>query len=658
MTSASSSSGGILPNYQKLGSGVGVGPASSQLFGRRSFRPREKYLILMVILTFGIVCFGAFFFLPEDFRSDGMYGVYRRVQKAGPEFLLPAPPLGSEDHRHQSGPRKVEVPHDDHFDSLDFHDDVHVIEDKKKLQEKIDEAYKTLEKPELARDDAVQSSLSSSTVSLRHYSDTHERVPPAPGQRLPLTVGGEDKDSVTKQRRDKVREMMKHGWDNYVRYAWGKNELRPISKSGHSASIFGTSNMGATIVDGLDTLYIMGLHEEYKQGRDWIAQNLDFDIKSEISLFETNIRFMGSLLANYALTGDVMFRDKAAELGERMLPAFNTETGIPHSLINLHTGASKNYGWASSGCSILSEIGTMHLEFAYLSDITGNPIFRAKVENVRKTLRELEKPQGLYPNYIHPRTGKWGRHHMSLGGLGDSFYEYLLKAWIQSGKEDNEAREMYDEAMDAVTKHMIVKSAGGLIYLSDLQYQRLEHKMGHLACFAGGMFALGAKTLENAVSAQHMEIAAGLTNTCHESYDRSNTKLGPEAFHFIEGNEARSLKNVEKYYILRPETFESYFVMWRLTKDPKYREWGWEAVQALERHCRVPGGFTGLHNVYQIDSPKDDVQQSYFFAETLKYLYLLFSDDDLISLDDWVFNSEAHVLPIKGNPLYRPAPTL
>ncbi|CAK9795541.1 Mannosyl-oligosaccharide alpha-1,2-mannosidase IA [Anthophora quadrimaculata] len=367
---------------------------------------------------------------------------------------------------------------------------------------------------------------------------------------------------------------------------------------------------------------------------------------------------MGSLLACYALTGDVMFRDKAAQLGERMLPAFQTETGISHSLINLHTGASKNYGWASSGCSILSEIGTMHLEFTYLSDITGNPVFKNKVENVRKVLKNLEKPKGLYPNYINPKTGKWGQHHMSLGGLGDSFYEYLLKAWIQSGKEDVEARQMYDEAIAAIDQHMIKTSPGKLLYVSDLKYDKLEHKMGHLACFAGGMFALGAKTLQNELSDRYMTIAAGLTNTCHESYDRSFTKLGPEAFHFIEGNEAKSLKNGEKYYILRPETFESYFVMWRLTKDPKYREWGWEAVQALEKYCRVPGGFTGLHNVYMVDPPQDDVQQSYFFAETLKYLYLLFSDDDLINLDEWVFNSEAHVLPIRGNPLYRPAPPL
>lgn len=175
--------------------------------------------------------------------------------------------------------------------------------------------------------------------------------------------------------------------------------------------------------------------------------------------------------------------------------------------------------------------------------------------------------------------------HMSLGGLGDSFYEYLLKAWIQSGKEDVEARQMYDEAIAAIDQHMIKTSQGKLLYVSDLKYDRLEHKMGHLACFAGkfwnkllflrlswylfkkknriftklaclspgGMFALGAKTQENELSERYMTIAAGLTNTCHESYDRSYTKLGPEAFHFIEGNEAKSLKNGEKYYILRPE---------------------------------------------------------------------------------------------------------
>ncbi|KAF3428986.1 hypothetical protein E2986_12712 [Frieseomelitta varia] len=172
----------------------------------------------------------------------------------------------------------------------------------------------------------------------------------------------------------------------------------------HTCLVFITSEFMLKYV----SFVLMSLGSFAKYNINWYQ----LPTNSEISLFETNIRFMGSLLACYALTGDVMFREKAAQLGERMLPAFQTETGIPHSLINLHTGASKNYGWASSGCSILSEIGTMHLEFTYLSDITGNPVFKSKVENVRKVLKNLEKPKGLYPNYIHPKTGKWGQREL------------------------------------------------------------------------------------------------------------------------------------------------------------------------------------------------------------------------------------------------------
>ncbi|KAL1490813.1 hypothetical protein ABEB36_013445 [Hypothenemus hampei] len=459
------------------------------------------------------------------------------------------------------------------------------------------------------------------------------------------------------QRKLKVKEMMKHAWDNYVLYAWGKNELKPVSKKGHTGSIFGTQPMGATILDGLDTLYMMGLTDEFKQGKEWIQREFNVDsVVADVSVFEVNIRFVGGMLTCYALTGDVTFRDKAQQIADKLLPAFNTPTGIPNALVNFKTGASKNYGWASGSSSILSEFGTLHLEFSYLSDITGNTIYRNKVDKIRHVLNTIEKPNGLYPNYLNPRSGKWGQHHMSMGALGDSFYEYLLKAWLQSGKEDDEARQMFDESMEAVIKYMLKESPGGLMYFSDLKFDKVEHKMDHLACFSGGLLALASKTLKNEHSKKYMDIAQQITNTCHESYARSYTKLGPEAFRFTEGAEARALKSSEKYYILRPETIESYFYLYRLTKDEKYRDFGWEAVQALEKHCRVPGGYTGIKNVYSEDPQQDDVQQSFFLAETLKYLYLLFSDDEFYSLDQWVFNTEAHPFPIKNiNPFYREA---
>ena len=468
-----------------------------------------------------------------------------------------------------------------------------------------------------------------------------------------------DSDPDIRMKRETVRNMMKHAWDNYANYAWGKNELRPISQKGHDKSVFGSENVGASIVDGLDTLFIMGLTNEFNRGRDWIEEHLNLTgLSMELSVFETNIRFVGGLLSAFALTGDSMFREKALHIAEKLLPAFNTLTGIPHSLINIGNGQSKPNAWHSSGDSILSELGSLSLEFTYLSEITGNPIFRQKIEQIILALKKQDRPDGLYPNYLNPETGRWGQRHVSMGALGDSFYEYLLKSWLQSGKQNDEARAMYVDAMNAVTRELSQKSKGGLTYFAQMESGRIEHKMEHLACFSGGMLVLGAEHLEEPLKTKHRDLGIAITHTCHESYDRTNTKLGPEAFRFSDSVEAEALTNQfnEKYYILRPEVIESYFVLWRLTHDVRYRQWGWEAVQAIEKHCRVDGGYTGIDNVYSDEPTKDDVQQSYFIAETLKYLYLLFSDDDLISLDQWVFNTEAHPLPIKGiNPLYRSA---
>ncbi|CAK1598574.1 unnamed protein product [Parnassius mnemosyne] len=493
-------------------------------------------------------------------------------------------------------------------------------------------------------------------VSSTHHADRVARALHSPGGRFNSTTHVPESDAnTTLSKRLQVVQMMRHAWNNYKLYAWGKNELKPISKRAHLSSVFGAGDLGATIVDGLDTLYLMGLMDEFREGRDWVAEHLHFsDIDSDLSVFETTIRFVGGLLSCYALTGDTVFRDKAAEVADALLPAFETPTGLPYSLINPSTKASRQYHWAGPN-SILSEIGTLHMEFTYLSDVTGRDVYRKKVERIREVLNNIEKPGDLYPNFINPRTGQWGQRHMSLGALGDSFYEYLLKAWLVSGRADAQARAMFDAAMRAALDKMLRVSPAGLAYLAELKYGRiLEEKMDHLSCFSGGMFALASTTLDNSESERYMDVARKLTHTCHESYIRSETKLGPEAFKFSGAVEARAQKSNEKVYLLRPETFESYFIMWRLTKDQKYRDWGWEAVQALEKHCRVEGGYTGLVNVYHQKPQGDDVQQSFFLAETLKYLYLLFSDDTLLPLDEWVFNTEAHPFPIKGkNPLYR-----
>uniref|UniRef100_A0A6Q2YJ68 alpha-1,2-Mannosidase n=1 Tax=Esox lucius TaxID=8010 RepID=A0A6Q2YJ68_ESOLU len=442
-----------------------------------------------------------------------------------------------------------------------------------------------------------------------------------------------------------VFQMMKFAWDNYKSFAWGKNELRPLTKNGHIGNMFGGLR-GASIVDSLDTLYIMGLIDEYNDAKEWVETSLDLNSNGEASLFEVNIRYVGGLLSAYYLTGEEMFKRKVLELGEKLLPAFNTPTGIPRGVINLGSGTSWSWGWASAGSSILAEFGTLHLEFVHLSELSNNPIYTEKVMNIRRLLNKIEKPHGLYPNFLSPVSGNWVQHHVSIGGLGDSFYEYLIKSYLMSDKTDEEAKNMYYSALEAIEANLVQKSPGGLTYMAEWRGGILDHKMGHLACFSGGMVGIGADDGAPEKRQHFLDLAAEITHTCHESYSRSATKLGPEAFRFDGGAEATATRLSDRYYILRPEVIESYMYMWRLTHDPKYREWGWEAVEALEQHCRVEAGFSGIRDVYAQTVSHDNMQQSFFLSETLKYLYLLFSDDDLLPLEDWVFNTEAHPLPV------------
>jgi mannosyl-oligosaccharide alpha-1,2-mannosidase len=277
-------------------------------------------------------------------------------------------------------------------------------------------------------------------------------------------------------------------------------------------------------------------------------------------------------------------------------------------------------------------------------------VFAEKIEKIFKTLSKVKLDSGLYFNYLNQNTAQWCMKHASIGALGDSFYEYLLKYWLYNNKRDADLFNMYIKSMDAIRTQLVgVSSRDKLTYFGDLRSQKFEKKMGHLACFSGGLMALTSLHLTDARSSQeYMSLGKNVTNTCHESYIRAGSQIGPEYFHFErEDEEATSLKHDEKGYLLRPEVVESYFYLWRLTKEQKYRDWAWQVVLALEKQCRTDSGFSGLKDVYLVDSPKDDVQQSFFLAETLKYLWLIFSDDDVLPLDKYVFNTEAHPFLIK-----------
>uniref|UniRef100_A0A8C1HZK3 alpha-1,2-Mannosidase n=1 Tax=Cyprinus carpio carpio TaxID=630221 RepID=A0A8C1HZK3_CYPCA len=520
-----------------------------------SFRLTEKFILLLVFSAFITLCFGAIFFLPDSTKL--LSGVFFRSSSVEAETRTGTVSDTS------TGTGK---------------DEKILAKIRKDHEKALLEAKDTLQKGASEIKQDIKSDKEKLALNGQGKGAKTDSLPFVQYERPPGATGHEPADPDIKAKRAKIKEMMQFSWDNYKRYAWGSNELRPVSKQGHSSNLFG-SLKGATIVDALDTLYIMEMYDEFEAATEWVERNLDFNMNAEISVFEVNIRFVGGLLSAYYLSGKEVFRRKAVELGEKLLPAFKTPTGIPWALLNLKSGIGRNWPWASGGSSILAEYGTLHLEFMHLSALSGRPVFAEKVMNIRKVLNRLDKPQGLYPNYLNPNSGQWGQHHVSVGGLGDSFYEYLLKAWLMSDKTDEEGKKLYYDALQAIEKNLIRKSSGGLTYIAEWKGGLLEHKMGHLTCFAGGMIALGADGAPDDKTGHQMELAAEITRTCHESYTRTSMKLGPEAFRFDGGVEAIATRQNEKYFILRPEVIETYMYMWRFTHDPKYRQWGWEAVQ-------------------------------------------------------------------------------
>ncbi|XP_011410113.1 PREDICTED: mannosyl-oligosaccharide 1,2-alpha-mannosidase IA-like [Amphimedon queenslandica] len=455
----------------------------------------------------------------------------------------------------------------------------------------------------------------------------------------------ETEDKLTIERQQQVKNMIKHAWDGYEKYAMGQNELKPISRTHNSRSMFSSSPIGATLVDSLDTLYVAGLMDEYNRAKKWVKDHFDISqVSSGLSFFEVNIRFIGGFISAYQLTGEEVFKDKAIEVAKRFNPAFNTQSGLPKPIVKMKTGETEFWGWIPGQCSLLSELGTLHLEYQSLSYLSNDKSYLEKVLRIRNKLRAVRSSEGFYYTMFSIQSGHWCNRHVSLGAYSDSFYEYLLKVWLLTNKEDTESKDMFYEAIDALDTRMFeFVSEKKLFVISDLRNGQRDGKMQHLACFAGGMFALASVHATNGKSQHYMDIAKNITRTCHESYVSSVTKLGPDIFGI---GSSGKVNNVNPKYILRPETVESYFYLWRLTRDPMYREWGWELVQALEKYCKVStGGYTGLRNVNSPDS-RDDEQQTFFLSETLKYLYLLFSDDKVVSLDEWVFNTEGHPLRI------------
>jgi hypothetical protein len=456
----------------------------------------------------------------------------------------------------------------------------------------------------------------------------------------------------------------------------GYDEYHPISKKGKFMTPKG---MGWIIVDALDTMMLMNLTSRLTIAREWLATKLDYDQDQEVNTFETTIRMLGGLLSAHYLStefpqlapqtdddegaaGEDLYLEKAKDLADRLMGAFKSNSGIPYASVNLKTYEGV-VSHADGGASSTAEAATLQLELKYLTKLTGETLYWEAAEKVIQVIDDNGREGGLVPIYIYAHDGHFRGENIRLGSRGDSYYEYLIKQYLQTDKHEPIYEEMWDEALAGIRKYLITYSTPSqftvLAERPDGLHEKLSPKMDHLVCFLPGTIALGATggipesearklPTWNARKDEEMELARELTKTCIGMYKVMATGLAPEIAHFhvddpplpasaphkspmtFDGGEDAEwrkdfiLKPQDNHNLQRPETVESLFYMWRITGDEIYREWGWDMFKAFLNYTAVEegGGFTSLSDANTIPPQTRDNMESFWLVRLLIHLFL------------------------------------
>ncbi|KAF2862136.1 glycoside hydrolase family 47 protein [Piedraia hortae CBS 480.64] len=519
-----------------------------------------------------------------------------------------------------------------------------------------------------------------------HWTSAKEQFPISTTMQLPtataaaiprIQIIGPKAGKADKQRLDKIREATQWAWNGYRNKGWGADEIKPVS--GGVKNLF--NGWGATLVDSLDTLWIMDMKKEFDEAVEQV-KNIDFTTtkRSDIPLFETTIRYLGGLIGAYDVTGRqqqyAVLLHKAVELADVLYSAFDTPNRMPQTY----------YRWRPAFASqphragyrvILAELGSLSLEFTRLAQLTGEPKYYDAVQRITDALEEWQnntRIPGMWPINVDASgcekpaqihglgsASKSGDETFSLGAMSDSTYEYLPKEYLLLGGKMDQYKKMYERAADVAKKYVLFRPMtpdnvdilfSGVLYVGvnitddSYIYQHVP-EAEHLSCFAGGMFAMGGKIFNRP---EEVEIGAKLTNGCVWAYNVSQTGIMPEKFLTVRCSDSKDCPWDEKKYwaaldpkyILRPEAIESVFYMFRITGNEYWREVGWNMFVAIDTHTRTSLAHSAVKDVTMKTTAFEDSMESFWIAETLKYFYLLFEDSEKWSLDDYVFNTEAH----------------
>ncbi|RXN30895.1 ER degradation-enhancing alpha-mannosidase 2 [Labeo rohita] len=444
--------------------------------------------------------------------------------------------------------------------------------------------------------------------------------------------------------RDRIKSMFYHAYNSYLENAYPYDELRPLTCDGQDT----WGSFSLTLIDALDTLLILGNHTEFQRVAALLQDTVDFDIDVNASVFETNIRVVGGLLSAHLLSKRAGMEVEegwpcsgpllrmAEDAARKLLPAFQTPTGMPYGTVNLLRGVNPT----ETPVTCTAGVGTFILEFSTLSRLTGDPVF----ENVaRKALRALWRTRsdiGLVGNHIDVITSKWVAQDTGIGAGVDSYFEYLVKGAIML--QDEELLTMFkefDKSIKNYTKfddwYLWVQMHKGTVSMP--VFQSLE------------AFWPGLQSMIGDISSA--------TKTFHNYYSVWRQFGGlPEFYSIPQGYTVDKREG----YPLRPELIESAMHLYKATGDPTFIQLGRDAVESIDKISRVNCGFATVKDVR--DHKLDNRMESFFLAETIKYLYLLFDPENflhntgtefelgglqgdcILSAGGYVFNTEAHPL--------------
>ncbi|PIA17539.1 seven-hairpin glycosidase [Coemansia reversa NRRL 1564] len=478
----------------------------------------------------------------------------------------------------------------------------------------------------------------------------------------------EEDKYVRKQRAEAVKSGFLYAWDGYKKYAYGADEIDVLNKRPKTTR----NGWGATLVDSLDVLWLMGLKDEFYRARDFVA-DIDFskDGGQLAKVFETNIRYVGGLLSAYELSGDKVFLKKAVELADLLMPAFDTPLGLPWQMLNITTGMGSSETQGTTRTN-LAEIGTFQMEFFRLSQLTHNAKYHEAAQNVISVMLRMNPLgegseskytiPGMYPLNFDMITGKFAGSTAYWGGGGDSFYEYLIKTWVLSGCMLQRDLDLWTESIQSFQRFGVARSTDGYLFPGLVDGTKFNPYVDTFTNFLPGTLGLASRL---AGSKTYFALAEELMEAGYSVFDKMPSSLGAEAVRFVRENVSsdytalneRARAEVDKYalslerpyYLLRPELIESLFYMYRLTGKSIYADRVWKIWQGIQRNCRVENGYVGTANVTvdaSVTGIKDtiDSTESFVFAETFLYIYLTFADQDTASLDKVVFTTEAHPL--------------